>query len=84
MQINLALYKVMAVRKRSCATVGVVTDAPDEDVKRFGVLTGDDFLPLSNFQIDLIQEVKAGCESGFLCSVKIHQPVECSAQPYSG
>ena len=48
---------IMASRRRSISAFGVVTDAPDETVHRFGILNGDDFQHLSNFNIELIQEV---------------------------
>ena len=75
---------IMASRRRSISAFGVVTDAPDETVHRFGILNGDDFQHLSNFNIELIQEVLAGEESGFLCQVVIHKPMDITSEPYSG
>ena len=76
-----------SMRQRSTGNSWSITivDVPDESVNRFGVVTGyDDFDPISNFKIDIVVEVKAGKESGFLCEVAIHNPLNPEEPSFRG
>lgn len=36
---------------------------------RFGLQSEGEFVPLSNFKVDILREVEAGPMSGYLCAV---------------
>lgn len=72
----------MSSRRSSVALT--VADASEDHINRFGVITENDFEPLSNFKIDILFEVKAGKESGFLCEVTIHNPSNPEEPSYQG
>lgn len=48
-----------------------VEDGEDENQYRFGIVYPKGFHPLSNFSITYACEVRAGRESGFVCSVNL-------------
>lgn len=53
-------------------TTTKITDGTEEENKyKFGISSSKGFHSLSNFSIDYLCEVRAGRESGFVCSVNL-------------
>lgn len=72
----------MSSRRSSVALT--VADSAEQNINRFGVVTEHDFEPLSNFIIEILCEVKASKDSGFLCEVTIHNPSNPEEPSYQG
>ncbi len=74
----------MSSRKGGYSGALSIADAPEENVNRFGIVTDQDFEPISNFKIDIECGVKAGKECGFLCAVTVHNPTNPEEPSFHG